>query len=55
MFVKECNTEDNSRKVLAISLHDNSNMSASDVAMTGALVIILRLAVLMYFYDFPVE
>lgn len=33
MFVKECNMENNSRKVLAISLHDISNMSALDPAM----------------------
>lgn len=36
MFVKECNTENNSRKVLAIPLHDNSNMSALDPAMRGS-------------------
>lgn len=54
MFVKECNTQNNSRKVLAIPLHDNSNMSALDPALRGALVIICRLAVLMFFYNFPV-
>lgn len=54
MFVKECNTQNNSRKVLAIPLHDNSNMSALDLAPRGALVIICCLAVLMFFYFFPV-
>lgn len=54
IFVKECNTQNNSRKVLAIPLHDNSNMSALYPALRGALVIICRLAVLMFFYDFPV-
>lgn len=47
--------ENNSRKVLAISLHDISNMSALDPAMRRALVIVCCLAVLMFFYDFPVE
>lgn len=55
MFVKQRNTENNSGKVLAIPLHDNSNMSASEPAVRGALVIIYRLAVLMFFDDFPVE
>lgn len=55
MFVKERNTQNNSRKVLAIPLHDNSNMSALDPAKRGALVIIRHLAVLMFFYNFPVE
>lgn len=55
MFVKERNTQNNSRKVLAIPLHDNSNMSALDPAQRGALVIIRHLAVLMFFYNFPVE
>lgn len=54
MFVKEYNTPNNSRKVLAIPLHDNSNMSALGPALRGALVIICRLAVLMFFYNFPV-
>lgn len=53
MFVKQCNTRNNSRKVLAIHLPDNSNMSALDPALRGAFVIICRL-VLMFFYDFPV-
>lgn len=35
-------------------LHDNSNMSASDPAARGALLIICRLSVLMFFYNFPV-
>lgn len=64
MFVKRRNTANNSAKVLAIRLHDNSNMSAPEPAVKGALVIIYRLAVLMFFlflyfffcfHDFPVE
>lgn len=49
MFVKRRNTANNSAKVLAIRLHDNSNMSAPEPAVKGALVIIYRLAVLMFF------
>lgn len=51
MFVKRRNTANNSEKVLAIRLHDNSNMSAPEPTVKAALVIIYRLAVLM-FYSF---
>lgn len=52
MFVKRRNTGNNSEKVLAMRLHDNSNMSSAEPTVKGVLVIIYRLAVLMFFYSF---
>lgn len=52
MFVKQRNTGNNSEKVLAIRLHDNSNMSAPEPTVKGALLIIYRLAVLMSLFAF---